>query len=221
MKKITIGRGRECDIRLDDNTDKVSRRQAVITVSPTGKMMIYDTSSNGTYVNGEKVEKPAGKPIKRGDNINFAHLVDLDWDKVKNPYKRVWTMGGAFLAAVVVIAGVLFLFGDTIFQGEERQQEAANVTATTDSVAPVDNSLKLQVPAETPTPNSKVAKEPSRQQPAAKKANENEAKSAIEILNDNQDLTDDSDPALDKLMKEKGSRRNDSGKSGKKDFNDL
>lgn len=218
MKKITIGRGRECDIRLDDNTDKVSRRQAVITVSPIGKMMIYDTSSNGTYVNGEKVEKPIGKSIKRGDNINFAHLIDLDWDKVKNPYKRVWTMGGTFLTTIVVIAVVLFLFGDTIFsRGDERQQEAANVTATTDSVVPIDNNLTLQVPAETSTPTSAVAKEPSRKQTITKKSNENEAKTAIEILNDKQDITDESDPALDKLVREKGSRHIDSEQSEKKD----
>ena len=211
MKKITIGRGRECDIRLDDTTDKVSRRQAVITVSPTGKMMIYDTSSNGTYVNGEKVEKPAGKPIKRGDNINFAHLVDLDWDKVKNPYRRVWTMSAGFLAAVAIIAVVLFVFGDAIFNTGKAEEEAALV-APADSVAPVDNTLTLEVPKETPTPKASASPAPARkaQNPAAENAKPKEDRSAINVLNDNtQELTDDNDPALDKLMKEKRGRSQD------------
>ena len=52
MRKITIGRGRECDIRLKDDTDTVSRKHAVLAVWPSGKMLIYDLSSTGTSVNG-------------------------------------------------------------------------------------------------------------------------------------------------------------------------
>lgn len=151
MKKITIGRGRECDIRLSDTTDKVSRRQAVITVSPTGKMKIYDTSANGTYVNGEKVEKPIGKPIKRGDNINFAHLEDLDWEKVKNPYKKTWMLSAIFLVFVFIVAIVILLWGDAIFNAQQQQEEVATEEAIQAS-EPIDPDLKLETPVETPTP---------------------------------------------------------------------
>lgn len=115
MKKITIGRGRECDIRLDDSSDLVSRRQAVIRISPTGKMEIFDLSSNGTFVNGEKVEKPNGMPVKRGDQVNFAHVVDLDWDKVKDPYKTA-KVSSVFVTIAVAAVVVVVVFFDQIFR---------------------------------------------------------------------------------------------------------
>lgn len=152
MKKITIGRGRECDIRLSDSTDKVSRRQAVITVSPSGKMFIYDTSANGTYVNGEKVVKPEPLPVRRGDNVNFAHTVDLDWSQVKNPYRRMWGMLIAFIVAVIVIAGICIIWGEALFS-EKKVQEAETEKVDADSVAPTNDSLKL----ETPTSNAPAA----------------------------------------------------------------
>lgn len=155
MKKITIGRGRECDIRLDDSTDMVSRRQAVITVSLTGKMEIYDTSSNGTFVNGEKVEKPNGKPIKRGDQINFAHVVDLDWDQVKDPYKSIKISLLLGSVSVLVIVVLFFAFAD--FFTSQQDTENETTMAFADSLKNED-SLKLQIPEETPTLKSSAVK---------------------------------------------------------------
>lgn len=150
MKKITIGRGRECDLRLSDSTDRISRRQAIITFSPLGKMMIYDTSSNGTFVNGEPVVKPEGKPIKRGDNVNFAHLADLDWNLVKNPYRKMWNFIFLILA-VLLIAGVgLMVWSLCLVDKKVKVEEQKEVIVPADSIAPVNDSLKL----ETPTPTS-------------------------------------------------------------------
>lgn len=150
MKKITIGRGRECDLRLSDSTDRISRRQAIITFSPLGKMMIYDTSSNGTFVNGEPVVKPEGKPIKRGDNVNFAHLADLDWNLVKNPYRKMWNFIFLILA-VLLIAGVgLMVWSLCLVDKKVKVEEQKEVIVPADSIAPVNDSLKL----ETPTPIS-------------------------------------------------------------------
>lgn len=158
MKKITIGRGRECDVRLSDSTDKVSRRQAVITFSPTGKMMIYDTSSNGTFVNGERVEKPAGKPIKRGDNVNFAHLVDLDWDTVKNPYKPVWIWTSSILVVIIAAFIVCWFWGAAIM-GNFSSSNTPATTVVTDSISPVNDSLKLET---TQTKTVGTVKEPAK-----------------------------------------------------------
>lgn len=195
MKKITIGRGRECDIRLDDSTDMVSRRQAVITVSPTGKMEIYDTSSNGTYVNGEKVEKPNGKPIKRGDQINFAHVVDLDWSQVKDPYRSMKISLFIGLIAVVIIVVLFFAFADFFTGKQNADGETTEVVA--DSVKNED-SLKLEIPEETPTMTAPAAKQakpaakPSRQYgdsvampPADKSKKDKSNVSAIEGLKNN------------------------------------
>ena len=44
MKVYSIGREIGCDIIIDDNTDIISRRHAVLNVSPSGKMTIIDQS---------------------------------------------------------------------------------------------------------------------------------------------------------------------------------
>ncbi len=111
MKKITIGRGRECDIRLDDKTDSVSRKHAIICVPFFGKMRIYDLSSNGTFVNGKKVEKPDPLPVKKGDNVNFAHLVDLDWNKFHNPYRVLRITLIAVIILLAAAAATYFTLG--------------------------------------------------------------------------------------------------------------
>lgn len=168
MKKITIGRGRECDIRLSDSTDKVSRRQAVITITPFGKMMIYDTSANGTFVNGEQIQKPEGKPIKRGDNVNFAHMIDLDWSLVKNPYKKS-LITVAICAVIIVVLGVAFaLWGDKITHYTDNSNDTVGTETTvkTDSVAKVNDSLTLEIPKETPTPTLRITPSPNRAQQA-------------------------------------------------------
>lgn len=200
MKRITIGRGRECDIRLEDSSDMVSRRQAVITVTPTGKMEIYDTSSNGTFVNGEKVEKPAGKPIKRGDQVNFAHVVDLDWSKVKDPYKSMKITIVVILAAVIVVCALFFIFADKLAQKEDAVQ--TETVAKPDSVAPAD-SLKLQIPQETPTASPvKVIKDNKN----AAKPKKNDPGKKEEITNDKpkEEVPEPMpDPRLDRAIIEK------------------
>jgi pSer/pThr/pTyr-binding forkhead associated (FHA) protein len=65
---LTIGRGSTSDLVLVDN--KVSRRHAQIR-RIDGKAVIYDLgSSNGTYVNGERVVDP--RPLKPGDIIHVG-----------------------------------------------------------------------------------------------------------------------------------------------------
>ena len=206
MKKITIGRGRECDIRIDDSTDKVSRRQAVITISPTGKMKIYDTSSNGTFVNGEKVEKPAGKPVKRGDNVNFAHLADLNWDLVKNPYRRMWQGMTLFLVIVLIIAAVLFFWGDAIFQTARDYNRETVTEQPKDSVAPVNTELKLETPAVTPTPKAVQPSKPKETKGTAPQLNPKAAQEVVKKETEPVKETpapESSDPALDEMLKDK------------------
>lgn len=134
MKQISIGRGRECDVRLSDHTDMVSRRQAVIKVSPWGKMEIYDTSSNGTYVNGEKIEKPNGMPVKRGDQVNFAHVVDLDWDQVKDPYKAMRVTVVSLVIAVLVAVILFLVFAEQYGKKEAEDPYKTEEIVRTDSL---------------------------------------------------------------------------------------
>src|SRR6476646_11120718 len=50
-----VGRGMTADVRLDDHT--VSSRHAIIVVRVTGLWILDDRSTNGTIVNGRRVDE--------------------------------------------------------------------------------------------------------------------------------------------------------------------
>lgn len=106
MKKLIIGRNNTCDIIIPDTSDLVSRKQAVLTYSLWGKMVLYDTSNNGTYVNGQKLDNGKGMWVTRKDKINFAQIAELDWNEVKDPYRKVKLLSVVF-ASVIVFASLL------------------------------------------------------------------------------------------------------------------
>jgi hypothetical protein len=79
MKTITIGRSDNNHIVLSDPSERVSRLHAKISVNSNGRISIIDLSSNGTWINGVRMEKGKEYPINRGDHVRFANLFDLDW----------------------------------------------------------------------------------------------------------------------------------------------
>ena len=78
MKVYSIGREGGCDIVINDPSDVISRRHAVLNVSPSGKMTIVDQSTNGTYVNGMRINSGVPYPVTRKDSISFAHVARLN-----------------------------------------------------------------------------------------------------------------------------------------------
>ncbi|MDR1645998.1 MAG: FHA domain-containing protein [Tannerellaceae bacterium] len=106
-KQYTIGRGEECQIHLQDHTQRVSRRHATLKVNGRGKMFIADHSSNGTFVNGVKIASNVDYPVKRGDTVSFSNAVELDWTLV--PKQRSKLLIGSLIAIVLIAAGI-FLF---------------------------------------------------------------------------------------------------------------
>lgn len=107
MKKLTIGRNNACDIVIPDTTDLVSRKQAILTYSWTGKKVLYDTSNNGTYVNGQKLENGKGIRVTRKDKVNFARVADLNWSEIKDPYRIGKIVAAAFAIVVFIILALL------------------------------------------------------------------------------------------------------------------
>lgn len=107
MKTYSIGRDLNCDIVINDSTDVISRRHALLNVTPSGKMTIIDQSSNGTYVNGIRITQNVPVPVTRKDIVSLAHVAKLDWNQV--PKSNQW-MKYAIIAgvAVIVILGVIF-----------------------------------------------------------------------------------------------------------------
>ena len=61
---LTLGRARECDIVVDDPS--VSRRHAELRRGPGGFTLVDLSSTNGTQVNGKKIEQAE---VADGDRI--------------------------------------------------------------------------------------------------------------------------------------------------------
>lgn len=79
MKTFTIGRSSNNSIVL--NYPQISGNHADIIVDDHGIIRLVDHSSNGTYVNGIKINNQSME-IKRGDNVMFANYAFLDWNKI-------------------------------------------------------------------------------------------------------------------------------------------
>ena len=75
MKVITIGRGEDNQIVLEDNQDLISRQHATLRIHETGKMEIVSTGSNGTFVNGFRIKSNVPYKVTRKDVISFAHVL--------------------------------------------------------------------------------------------------------------------------------------------------
>jgi uncharacterized RDD family membrane protein YckC len=70
IEKLVIGRSRSCDIRLREDT--VSRLHAALVWRDDGLVVEDLGSSNGTFVNGERVLSP--RTAVAGDSIRFGSL---------------------------------------------------------------------------------------------------------------------------------------------------
>lgn len=107
MKTYSIGRDLNCDIVINDSTDVISRRHALLNVTPSGKMTIIDQSSNGTYVNGIRISQNVPVPVTRKDIVSLAHVAKLDWNQVpkSNQWVKYVIIAGI---AVIVVLGVIF-----------------------------------------------------------------------------------------------------------------
>jgi hypothetical protein len=67
---IHIGRGLSADLHLDENS--VSRRHAIIVPRPSGARILDDRSSNGTYVNGRRIQQA---DLVNGDVIMLGRIM--------------------------------------------------------------------------------------------------------------------------------------------------
>lgn len=147
MKVYSIGREVGCDIVINDNTDVISRRHAMLNVFPTGKMTIVDQSSNGTYVNGIRISPNVPFPVTRKDNISFAHVARLDWNMVpKQTTMLQYALMG--LLALALVAGCIIGYNHFIAP-KPQTTVAADTTKTkeqTDTTSKAD--VKKSEPAD-------------------------------------------------------------------------
>ncbi|HEX7609993.1 MAG TPA: FHA domain-containing protein, partial [Solirubrobacteraceae bacterium] len=67
---IHIGRGLSADLHIDESS--VSRRHAILVPRPSGARVLDDRSSNGTFVNGERVPQAE---LHHGDVIMVGRVM--------------------------------------------------------------------------------------------------------------------------------------------------
>ena len=133
MKTYSIGRDLNCDIVINDSTDVISRRHALLNVTPSGKMTIIDQSSNGTYVNGIRITQNVPVPVTRKDIVSLAHVAKLDWNQIpkSNQWVKYLIWGGA-----AIIVALAVVFGIKALKSESEGGATPNVpTELNDSTA--------------------------------------------------------------------------------------
>lgn len=149
MKKLIIGRNNTCDVIIPDTSDLVSRKQAVLTCSFWGKMVLYDTSNNGTYVNGQKLKSGKGIQVTRKDKICFAQIADLNWNDVKDPFRKEKLVSIISAVTAIIISLIVGLWilqpkDDTQKQKKTEIVKEQGETATTIKPQVVEEQPQLQ-----------------------------------------------------------------------------
>lgn len=132
MKTYSIGRDLNCDIIINDSTDVISRRHALLNVTPSGKMTIIDQSSNGTYVNGIRISQNVPVPVTRKDIVSLAHVAKLDWNQIPKSNQWMKYAIGAVIV-VAVILGVIFGIKSINSKGDNNSNDIQPQTELNDS----------------------------------------------------------------------------------------
>ena len=152
MKRITVGRGNDCDIVIDDNTDKVSRHHLVISVDFMGRMTVSDTSSNGTFLNGNRMLKGTSMPVTRKDTIRLGDVWEFDWNTVRDPYARMRKCVAAAAAMLLLLCAGITVW--SLINDSYDKENASEIPVaaeedntewnkdSTNKYAPVESSIK-------------------------------------------------------------------------------
>jgi FHA domain len=83
-KRLNVGRTKENDLALEDQS--VSKLHAALSFNHAGELVVADTgSTNGTFINKERLAYGKAFPLKEGDAVTFGtievffeHLVEED-----------------------------------------------------------------------------------------------------------------------------------------------
>lgn len=75
---FTIGRARECDLVIDST--QISRQHARLELDHEQVVFIDLGSTNGSYVNGERLAPNSERRLRAGDKINLAQVCTVEFD---------------------------------------------------------------------------------------------------------------------------------------------
>ena len=100
---IQVGRSRDNELVLPEGYPSASGRHAVFSVVD-GEWVLRDLgSTNGTYVNGERLEPQIARPVGNGDEIGFGGdpIVRVGFGR----NRRLLSLVAVLLAILVIVAG--------------------------------------------------------------------------------------------------------------------
>ncbi len=73
-ERLSVGRTKENVLVIDDQS--ISKIHAALVLSADKQLMVADTgSTNGTFINGQRIAYGRAFPIKAGDKINFGTVI--------------------------------------------------------------------------------------------------------------------------------------------------
>lgn len=80
MRKVTIGRSQENDV-VFEQVDTISSYHSEIVIDDSGIITYNDHSTNGSWVNGQKIHKTSCV-VKEGDTIMLPGDVIIEWNQI-------------------------------------------------------------------------------------------------------------------------------------------
>jgi pSer/pThr/pTyr-binding forkhead associated (FHA) protein len=86
-KRLSVGRTNESDLTIEDAT--ISKNHASLAINSEGKFIVADTgSTNGTFINGNRLAYGRAFPINEGDKVLFG-TVEVYFRRVAKPTEFV------------------------------------------------------------------------------------------------------------------------------------
>lgn len=120
---MSIGRSDDCQIRLMH--DDVSSHHAVLNKLPNGSIEIVDTnSSNGTFVNGERITRCV---LAKGDRVTITRNYTLDWEQYFPNAKMQTTLSFNSIQVAAAIVGIICLLGICYFLFQNRTWDTERI----------------------------------------------------------------------------------------------
>ena len=172
--RTTFGRGSDADFRFDDNG--LSRLNATIYREGDRVWVVDENSTNGTFVNGERVAG-SGTPLRDGDVVRIGNNTDLTV-RIRRPEEAVaaasmaqpepnYTQSvstapqessGSILPIVLISAAVLIISMSAVFIGFTvlGRSEPAVVHNTDEDPGNGDNTKTDASPSPTAKPQNSI-----------------------------------------------------------------
>jgi hypothetical protein len=94
---------------LDSKFSKTGRTHALLLMDKRCRYFLYDTSLNGSRINGIPVQRYQLTAVRyKRDKINFSGQCDLDWSKIPTPPVYCYYPASAYLLALGLLIAILF-----------------------------------------------------------------------------------------------------------------